>query len=378
MSAAPATARTWGVRLAIVAVVGTVITYGVSYALRPTAQVVAAFTDKAVDFRPGTVEVKAEFDRPLTGQVPGRILTSELEIGRRFFKGDPLVVLDTGDIDLDIERTQIDLASAKKKLEIGSTLLTEEINLRIKLEEAERQMKAGFYPAADYEKDKRVYDQAVQRRKLDELNLKQAVESLENSLKSKLREKSKMTIVAPADGIVTAVISRPGDLIGANNPIATLISVNRTIEAKISEDNFNAIKEGQKATVRFLTFGDEQYPAVISKVLPSADFATQRYSVYLDVTLPEGKVLLPGLTGEVQITIAERPNATVVPRRSLVGDFVYVVTDGKVELRKVEKGYESLSTVEILKGIKKGELVIVEKQDTFHSGDHVRTHVLDF
>jgi multidrug efflux pump subunit AcrA (membrane-fusion protein) len=112
-------------------------------------------------------------------------------------------------------------------------------------------------------------------------------------------------------------------------------------------------------------------------VLPSADPTTQRYSVYLDVQLPEGREVMPGLTGEATITIAERPNAVTIPRRALVGDYVYLVEGGRVIQRKVEKGYDSLSVVEILKGVDNGAQVIVEQQDRFRSGDRVRTEALD-
>jgi hypothetical protein len=53
------------------------------------------------------------------------------------------------------------------------------------------------------------------------------------------------------------------------------------------------------------------------------------------------------------------------------------VVDGRVVQRKVEKGYESLSVVEILKGVDNGAEVIVEQQDRFRAGDRVRTQVLD-
>jgi multidrug efflux pump subunit AcrA (membrane-fusion protein) len=376
MSVAPSSLGKWGVRLAVLIAVVAGITYAVSYVLRPVAPVVAATRGKAVDSRPGTVEVKAEFDVILKSEAGGRVKTSELEIGRKVFKNDVLVTIDPGDVDIDIERIRNELAAAKKRYELGSTLLAEELNLKAALEEKERQKNAGNYPAAEYDKDRRNYQQAVHRRQLDEVNLKLAVDTLENSLKARMREKSKMTIVAPTDAVVTAVIARVGDLIGSNAPIANLISVTRTIEAKLSEDNFAAIRLGQKAAVRFLTFGDEQYPATISKLLPSADVTTQRYSVYLDVALPEGRVVMPGLTGEVSIIISERANAVVIPARALVGDYVYVVESGKVVLRKVEKGFGSSSLVEILKGVEAGETVIVEQQDRFRAGNRVRTVVV--
>jgi len=366
----------WGLRLGIAAAVILVIIYAFSYLTRPVAQTVAAIRNKAVDTRPGTVQVKAEFEVELKSEVGGRVKTSELEVGKRVFKGDVLITIDPGDIDLEIERIHNELAAAKTRNDLGSTLRADEFILKETLDNLERQTKVGAYPVAELEKDRRKYEQAKQRRELDEVNLKLAVENLENSLRSKEREKSKMTIVAPSDGVVTEVLARVGDLIDRNAPIADMISVGRTIMAKLSEDNFAAIKLGQKASVHFLTFGNENYPATISKVLPSADPTTQRYTVHLDVALPEDKNIMPGLTGEVSIIIAERANAVMIPRRALVGDFVYVVEGGKIALRKVEKGFDAINYVEILKGVQAGELVVVEKQDRFRAGERVRTEVL--
>lgn len=370
-------ASPWLVRTGVVLTGLIVAALVAGYLLRPVAQVVIASRGKAVDSRPGTVEVKAEFDVVLKSEVGGRVKTSELDIGRRVFKNDVLVTIDSGDVDLEIERIKNELVAAKKRFELGSTLRAEVLNKRDTLDNLERQTKAGAYPAAEFEKERRLYQQLEQKKELDEVNLRLALENLENNLKAREREKSKMIIVAPTDGVVTGVIARVGDLIGSNAPIANLISVGRTIEAKLSEDNFAAIKLGQRASVRFLTFGNDQYPATISKVLPSADVTTQRYSVYLDVVLPEGRVVMPGLTGEVSIIISERANAVIIPRRALVGDYVYVVEGGKIALRKVEKGYDSLNQVEILKGVQVGEAVIVEQQDKFRSGERVRTEVLE-
>ena len=154
------------------------------------------------------------------------------------------------------------------------------------------------------------------------------------------------------------------------------MAVGRTVEAKLSEENFAAVKLGQRASVRFLTYGADQYAAVISKILPSADSTTQRYTVFLDVSLPEGRVLVPGLTGEVSIIIAERADAIIIPRRALVGEYVYVVEGSKLTLRKIQKGFESLNQVEILQGLAVDELVVVEQQDRFREGDRVRAQVL--
>ncbi len=376
MSSGKPAAPNWFLRLAVVAAVVAAIGYGVSYTLRPVALVATASTTTAVRTVPGTVEVKAEYAIELKSEVGGRVSASSLDVGQRVFKNDTLVQIDTGDVDLEIERIKNEITAAKRKVELGSILRPEVLNAKDTLDNLERQTKAGAYPAAEFEKQKRLFRQLEQRMELDEVNNRLALENYENSLRSKEREKSKMTIIAPTDGVVTVVTTRVGDLIGSNSPIATIISVGRTVEAKISEENFAAIKLGQKATVRFLTFGADQYNAVISKILPSADAATQRYTLFLDLALPEGRVLLPGLTGEVQIIIAERANAVTIPRRALVGEYVYVVEGGRLERRKVTKGYEGLNSVEIVSGLKAGEQVVVEQQDRYREGERVRTQVL--
>lgn len=98
--------------------------------------------------------------------------------------------------------------------------------------------------------------------------------------------------------------------------------------------------------------------------------------MFLDLSLPEGRDLKPGLTGEVSIIIAKRANAVIVPRRALVGEYVYVAEGGRLMLRKVVKGYEGLNEVEIVSGLQAGEQVVVEQQDRYREGERVRTQVL--
>jgi multidrug efflux pump subunit AcrA (membrane-fusion protein) len=48
-----------------------------------------------------------------------------------------------------------------------------------------------------------------------------------------------------------------------------------------------------------------------------------------------------------------------------------------VQLRNVETGYVSMTTVEILKGLRAGEQVIVDQLDRYREGDRVRAVLLE-
>ncbi|MEO7599002.1 MAG: efflux RND transporter periplasmic adaptor subunit [Opitutus sp.] len=343
--------------------------------LKPTAKVAAVTKGLAQSLVPGSVTVQAEYQMELKSEISGRVIKSELDPGQTIKAGSVLVEIDSGDLKLEIEQIQNDYESAKKKVAVGSAIKLELESANESLANFERLTKTGNYPVAELEKQRRLVKQIDQRLALEGVTNSQQLATLENTLKVKRRQLEKMTIVAQFDGVVSKVFARPGDLISTGAPIAIIIATNRTVEAKISEENFSNIELGQKASVRFLGYGDWQYAATVTKILPTADPETQRYIVHLDVKI-EPQKLIPGITGEVSIIVGERMSPANIPRRALFGSSVYVVEKGKVRLRTIELGYVSLTKVEVLKGLKAGDLVIVDQLDQFRNGESVRTSVV--
>jgi len=202
------------------------------------------------------------------------------------------------------------------------------------------------------------------------------IDDFETTLKILKLSKERMTIRAPFDGQIADFYVWPGQLVVFGTVVAKLISSSRTVEAKISEENSAGIQVGQKAKVTFLPYSIWQFDAKVTKILPTSDPETQRRIVHLEVTI-EPEKLRPGINGEVSITIDSHPSQTLVPRRALSGKTLLVVKDGRVQLRKVKTGFESLSAVEITEGVAHGELVIVDQLDLFHDGDRVKTKIDD-
>lgn len=366
--------NSWSFKLVAGAVVAALLVFAILFLTRPVAQVALVKRGVAPNSKPGSVTVQAEYEMDLKSEVGGRLIRSELDPGKTFTAGAFLAQIDTGDLQLEIERVASEYEAAKGRIAIGSQIALDLANGRDNLENFERLTKSGNYPEAELVKQRRLVEQIRQKYELEQLNNREAVATLENTLKVKKRQLEKMTITAPFDCQVSDVLARPGDIIGNNTIIAHLISLSRTVEGKLSEEVFADIRPGQKARVRFLTYGDSSYNARVSKILPTADPATQRYIVQLQVDIPVEK-LVPGITGEVVIDVDVHNNTLIVPRRAVLGRNLYVVNDGRVELRKVELGYVSLNEVEILSGVKEGEQVIVEQPDRFRVGDRVRVEI---
>lgn len=346
--------------------------YGIIQWTRPEALVAEVFRGRAVDAVPGSVVVEAGFIMDIKSEIGGRLIFTTLEPGKRFKEGDVLVRIDTGDIELEIEKLESDFAAARRRVEIGSSTTLELANAKDNLRNLERLASLGQISDNEIIQARRAVQQVEQRVALEDVANQNMLEGFENQLLVKRRQMDKMTVRAPFDGVVSEVIARPGDLIGGGSPIARLISTSRTVEARISEENFAGIAVGQKASVRFLGYGAELYDATVQQILPTADAETQRYVVYLGVEV-DPVLLVPGITGEVSIVVGERDNTLIIPRRALFGSNVYVVTGGVVELRQVRTGFTSLNDVEIISGLKEGELVIVDRIDIFRAGDRINT-----
>ncbi len=362
----------FGLKLLLAAVILIAGAALVVFFLRPVASVQAVTKGKAINVVAGSVAVEAEKTIELKSEVGGRIIRSELEPGKKVQAGDLLVQIDTADLDLEIERLNSEYQATKKRFEVGSATTLDLATAMDNLAVFKKQFERGNYAAADLEKRERDVKAIEQRRDLENITNQLSLETQENTLKVKQRQKEKMTLRAPFDGIVASVAVYLGALVQASERIGTVITVNRLVEAKISEENFAEVQLGQPAKVRFLSYGDSQFDATVSKKLPTAEAGTQRYIAYLDVQIPLER-LLPDLTGEVSIIVGEHQAKALVPRRAVFDGFVYIVKDGTVVRRKVKLGYTSLNSAEVTDGVAEGEQVIVDDLDQFHDGQKVRT-----
>jgi RND family efflux transporter MFP subunit len=336
---------------------------------------------EAIDAKPGSVTVKVEYAMDLQPEVGGRVLDSDftLDPGKLVTKGHILAKLDGTDLQLEIEQTQNELNAAKARVAVGSSVALELQGAKDDLTLQGRLFKLGQISEFEFKKFQRVAAALEQKLELEKVNNKLAVETLENTLKVKERALQKMTILAPFNGIVSDVNAHPGQEIGAGSPLARLITQHRIVEAQISEEDFANIRVGEAASVILLPYGSFVFNGAVSKILPTADPTTQRHLVQIELTDIPPEKLVPGITGDATITIDRHHAAAIVPRRALSGDSIYVVHNGRVELRKIRRGAVWLTGVEALPvaeggapSLVPGDLVIVDEQEKFREGDSVQ------
>lgn len=378
MSAQPAKSRTW-IKIGVALVVVVIVAFVAFDHFRPTAMVVTVRRDTAVDVVTGSVVVHADKDlQEIKSEMPGRVVWIDpRQLGEPFKADEPIVKLDVSELErarkqaADDYNAQVERTKLKQKNDPALQMAKET------LANAELQYKRNAMSEIDWKNAQRDYQKVETDLALADYDAQQAKIKFENDQAALQRQIDKMTIRAPSDGIVQAVMVAPGALINPGTTVATFFSNQRVVIAKVGEEYVAKVKVGQPAKVRLLNVGDQLFDATVQTILPFAEPETQRYSVYLQVKAPVSK-LVPFSTGEATITVGERENVPVVPPRAILNnEYVLVVKNGVVEKRKISLGFKAFNLTEVTGNLKEGEQVIVDDLDQFHDGEHVRTVVAD-
>jgi multidrug efflux pump subunit AcrA (membrane-fusion protein) len=359
------------VLIALGLIAGSIVLFFLQKSLTNEVQAAQVTRGTAIDAVPAIVNVRSDYAMTLSSEEGGRVAQSELTLGNRVSAGDLILTIDPTDLEIDARILRADIENLEARLALKSA---EEAELKKRLEDLEnyrRQFASGNYPKLKMERTEREFAVFQESQKLKELSDAQALQTMKSALSKLERRIEKTQIYAPVDGIVTEIFAYPGELVSAGASLATLFSKATVVEAKVNEENFAGISEGLEATVRLLTYGSQLYTAKVSRVLPTADKENQQYTVFLDVEIEDEK-LLPGLSGEASIVRRKIPNSLIIPRRSLMGDYVFKAENGKAVFTPVKVGVRGLNNVEIRDGISERDFILTDGIGSLKDGDSIR------
>jgi multidrug efflux pump subunit AcrA (membrane-fusion protein) len=380
--------------------------WGIARALVPTVASTGVKLGNVILLVPGSASVSAESESQLTSPGSGLIQPEgyALKVGDHVAAGQLLAKIDPG--DLPSLRDQANL-----KYEEDATLLSQDNashgslaseimlqvmkdNLEFKKKELENKI-IGQADLDEYTQQVAAQQATATRDRLDLETDQKIQKDLRDSFDAQIK---RLEIRAPYDGYITAVNAHPGDLRTTGDNIAYIISSQLKIQAEVNQDDIAAVREGARAEIHFVAYTDK-IQAIVKRVLPSSDKATQRFTVLLELSslstqVADGRTpndgpqasptpgppiqLMAGLTGEVSFIAGEHDNVLTIPRRALFGNSVFVVKDGRVEIRQVKPGYITLTRVDLgdphnpAQTIHEGEIVLTENLDLFRTGDRVR------
>jgi len=292
----------------------------------------------------GDGELKAEAQVNLQSQTMGTVEKLFVKEGEAVSKGQLVCLLDQKSTKANLDLTQAQFEQAEQSFARSESLFAQ-----------------NLIAPQDYESAQAGYKAAKAR-------LEQAQDSYEKTM-----------ITSPIAGTITQLNIEEGEavMIGTMNNAGTVLMVVADLTKMmgiidLDETEVPSVKIGSFAIIRMDAFPDTTFAGTVSKVgympkqsvLSTADQATDfEVEIKLDKTTSD---LRPGMSINAEVITGKKDSILIVPiqsagRRKLKGEetqTVFVVENGVAKLKAIKTGVSSEVDIEILEGLKAGDIVI--------------------
>lgn len=279
---------------------------------------------------------------PLTG----RIVSLKVELGDTVKKGQLLAVIASGDMaqaysDYDKARDGLDLAKKTRDRTQGVE-------------------QTGAAAVKDIE----AAESGVTQANAEYLRSKTRLEALSGTPGAKAGAQQ-LTIMAPVDGVVTALNVGQGSMVG--DPTATMMTITDIstvwVTANVPENQIGSLHKGQDADVALSAYPGEILQGKVISIASVVAPDTRRLPVHISFANTTGH-LLPNMFANVAFEVPQQ-DQILVPQSALLmnNDSTTVlveVSPWAFERRKVELGYDEGDQARVVAGLKAGDRVVVK------------------
>jgi multidrug resistance efflux pump len=235
----------------------------------------------------GTIEAR---DIQVGSLVGGRVTRVHVQEGEAATAGQALVSLEPDLLELQIveQRARVSEARARFALVREGPRTEELARARVEWETAEKDRRRmeelyrqGITPQQQYEAVSEIAATRLEvlrehergSRTADIEAARASFEREEGRLAYLLRQREETVVVAPAAGLVQTLDLRPGDLVAAGQPVATLLEPSQLwIRVYVPETKLAYVRRGEAAQVFIDGFPGRAFPATITEISPRAEY----------------------------------------------------------------------------------------------------------
>lgn len=186
----------------------------------------------------------------------------------------------------------------------------------------------------------------------------------------------KTRIVAPFDGVVGARLVSPGAFVRAGTPITELAELNRIkVTFYAPERYYPSLTRGSEVGVSTTAFPDYELKGKIDVVEPVIEQATRSVRIIARLDNP-GRKFRPGMSANVSAVLSQRAGALTIPDEAVFAEgnqtLVYAIkSDSTVTRAPVVLGTRMRGSVEIVKGLAAGDLVVRAGHQKLYEGARI-------
>ena len=192
-----------------------------------------------------------------------------------------------------------------------------------------------------------------------------------------------MTFRSPVSGIVMekkalqGMRFMPGE---ALYQIADLSSV--WVLADVFEQDLGSLKTGTRAKVKIDAYPDKVFEGVVAFIAPTLKSETRTVLMRVELANP-ALLLKPGMFAQVELAVAASGRVVTVPLSAVIDSGIrrivlIQVGGGRFEPREVTLGARGNDYVEVLDGVREGELVVVAANFLIDAESNLKAAVTGF
>lgn len=270
-------------------------------------------------------------------EISGRISEISFREGERVNLGATLIRFDASVQRAELEQAEANLGLNKSRLERSRDLFTKGFISAQARDEAESNFKVA----------KATYD-------LSQARL------------------TKLEIKAPFSGFVGLRQVSIGDYVKDGQDIVNLEGIDPLkVDFKVPEIYLKQVATGQALQITLDAFSNQTFQGKVFAINPLVD-ANGRSIVIRAVVKNSEARLRPGMFARVRLLFSNEQDSVAVPEQSLipVGDdqYLFKVVDGRAQRSKVDIGQRREGQVEIVQGLKAGDVVVTAGQLKLRDG----------
>jgi RND family efflux transporter MFP subunit len=298
---------------------------------------------------------------PIYARTNGYLKKWYFDIGAHVKQGQLLAVIETPEVDQQLEQARSNLLTAQANLELASITKTRYQGL----------LKSNAVSQQDVDNAVGTY------------NANQAIVGAD---KAAVEQYSALVsfekVYAPFDGVITARNTDIGDLInsGSSSNVKTdLFHISQPgtlrVYVNVPEEYSQGIKTGMTADLNLTEFPGRKFQGKLVRTAEAINVTTRTLLIEIDVDNPTG-TLLTGSYAEVHLAVPTQASTFLLPVNTLIfrsqGLHVGVVKNGKVVLTPVTPGHDFGNEIEIVAGLAANDQVIINPPDSIVSGQQVQ------
>jgi len=358
-----------------------------------------------------TGKIQPELEIKISSEVSGEIIELPVKEGQMVKKGDLLVRINPDIYQSVVKRSAASLETVRASLQQSSATLKE-------AEESYKRNKVlfdkGVISKSDWDKAVSAYEVAKASRESARFNVQSAMASV-----SEAQDNLKKTIIySPTDGTISKLSVELGErVVGTMQMTGTEIMRvanlhNMEVEVDVNENDIVKISVGDSVNVEVDAYLKRVFKGTVTNIANTANTTTSadqvtnfKVKIHIEEAsykdLSESKPVgyspfRPGMTATVDIITQTKKDAVAVPISAIIvkkkseidpktpkeeadkkQEAVFVLKDGKAELRAVTTGIQDNVNIEILSGVAKDEEIITGPYSavskTLKNGDSVQT-----